>query len=110
MSRVPALSDFIAMTTRDTHRHPTPRFLLHCRKLLECRSSLNPQNLTTHSWSIFQIQIKLIYKTTILLKAIPKKRRNPDNEHALRLQRNGSHIGTLTSRNCFATMDEKGCR
>jgi len=52
------------------------------------------------------LQIKLIYNTTILLKLTP----NLNNENALlaRPWRNGSHIGTPTSRRCFTTMDERG--
>lgn len=50
----------------------------------------------------------------ILLKLIlkAKTRRNPNNESppSFELWRNGSHVGTLIFRNCFATMDEKGLK
>ena len=102
---MPALSDFIAMMTSG-HQRPTLWYPL--RELLESTCFLNNQNLTTRSPNILKIKLK--YNMTILPKLTPKEKRNLNNESAPRSWRNGSHIGTLTSRRCFAMMDEKGWR
>ena len=106
--REPAISPSVAMTM--THWTPHSQrhllwYLRHRRKLVKLESrSLNPQNPTTHSPNM--LQIKLICNTT----NNTTNPRNPNNESALWSWRNGSHIGTLTSRKCFSTMDEKGRR
>src|SRR5229473_929675 len=103
--RVPALSDFIAMMTS---RHQRPTLWYPLWELLESTCFLNNQNPTTRSLNILKIKLK--YNMMILPKLTPKEKRNLNNKSALRSWRNGSHIGTLTSRRCFATMDEKGWR
>src|SRR5216684_6009371 len=105
ISRVPALSDFITMMTSG-HQRPTLWYPL--RELLESSCFLNNQNPTTRSPNILKIKLK--YNMTILLKLTPKEKRNLNNESTPRSWRNGSHIRTLTSRRCFATMDKKGWR
>jgi hypothetical protein len=106
MPHRPALSPFIGMmthSTRQTQRHML-WYLQDHQKLLECYA-LNTQNPTTHSLNI--LQINPIWNMTSL-----KEKRNPNNKSVpwAQVWRNGSRTGTPTSRNCFATMDEKGSR